>query len=538
MKARTAIQKGIVILTTAALTVAGFTISPPAAPAAEGQRTVSPFGFAAHYMWSEYQDLSVIDRELDVMAANGARWLRLDTSWASFQQSGRGTLSSYFTNRLDYVVNAARQRGIEVVPVLLATPSWANGGRGYWVPPDNDADFAAYVSLMVSRYRGSITYWEIWNEPNWYDFWDPAPDAGRFTQMLQAAYTAAKRANPESKVISGGLVSCDSRYLQKMYDAGARGYMDYVGVHPYTDSRGPYYESTVYNRQWNYDGLAVIRETMVRNGDADKKVFCSEAGWTTSVNDEHGKGVSEELQAQYTEQAYERIMQEFPFVEVLTIYMARDKGTDPTEPEHRFGMVRRDFTAKPVLAAYKRAATTWYRSATIDASPQTIYNGGSSALTVQTPDGDTAFTLQAMVARGSWTDVATATTSAEGTAQITVKPTVTTSYRAVTGELTSNPVTVKVRAKASMKPSRRVVRPRGYVKLTGSVKLAKSTVVMLQRRVGRRWRNVRRIRTTSAGTYGVWVRLGARGRYIYRVRFYGNSSQLGTYSRPTPLRVR
>jgi len=104
--------------------------------------------------------------------------------------------------------------------------------------------------------------------------------------------------------------------------------------------------------------------------------------------------------------------------------------------------------------------------------------------------------------------------------------------------LTSNTITIKVRAKATMRASRNVVRPRRYVRLAGRVMLARSTVVVLQRRVGRSWRNVRRVRTNAYGYYKTWLRLTRRGRYVYRIRYYGNSSQLGTYSRPTPLRVR
>jgi hypothetical protein len=86
---------------------------------------------------------------------------------------------------------------------------------------------------------------EVWNEPNIQDEWIPGQISGAaYTEMLRVAYNAIKSANPATIVISaapaptgaagGGCredVCDDSRFIQDMMAAGARNYMDCVGIH-------------------------------------------------------------------------------------------------------------------------------------------------------------------------------------------------------------------------------------------------------------------------------------------------------------------
>jgi hypothetical protein len=59
------------------------------------------------------------------------------------------------------------------------------------------------VYTTVARYRGRITHWEMWNEPDLGWFWSGSP--ADYAQLLKVGYQAAKAACPECTVLFGGL---------------------------------------------------------------------------------------------------------------------------------------------------------------------------------------------------------------------------------------------------------------------------------------------------------------------------------------------
>ncbi len=96
-------------------------------------------------------------------------------------------------------------------PILLA------GGQ---VNPANH--WAKYVFDTVSQYKTWIKVWEIWNEPDWVSSWQVtqtwsaspplAKDLPRFNgsiyeyvRLLRVSSVAAKLADPEAKIATGGL---------------------------------------------------------------------------------------------------------------------------------------------------------------------------------------------------------------------------------------------------------------------------------------------------------------------------------------------
>jgi hypothetical protein len=98
-------------------------------------------------------------------------------------------------------------------------------------------DFALFVKQTVKRYSQSpynVKYYEIWNEPDgpktpdhdkpwgcWGTASDPYYGGEYYAKMLGQVYPAVKAANPDAKVVMGGLLlSCDPR------KAGSYGYCE------------------------------------------------------------------------------------------------------------------------------------------------------------------------------------------------------------------------------------------------------------------------------------------------------------------------
>src|SRR5205085_2744278 len=88
-------------------------------------------------------------------------WARVDFNWPMIEPAK----DSYDWALTDGVVDSAQSRSVGVLATLAYTPGWANGDAGANVPPDDLDDWRAFVTACVTRYKGKVRFWSIWNEP-------------------------------------------------------------------------------------------------------------------------------------------------------------------------------------------------------------------------------------------------------------------------------------------------------------------------------------------------------------------------------------
>jgi hypothetical protein len=310
----------------------------------------------------DIQALSAGDRGryLDAVKRSGARWIRVGIYWSVIQ---RKSPRSYDWRRFDNVVKAARRRGLAVLGTILYTPGWARApGAPEHAPPANLADFGTFAARAARHFgpRGLHAY-EIWNEPNIASFWAPGPDPVRYTRLLQQAYAAIKRADPSATVVSAGLSpyadygAADSRrmnpltFLERMYASGARGSMTAVGWHPYNFPSGlRYHPASAWSQMVQTAPSA--RSIMRANGDAKKKIWATEWGAPTGSS---STSVTEGEQAELVTAVLTRF-KTARWAGPSFFYTLRDKGTNATNREDNFGLVRRDWSRKPAYDAFRR----------------------------------------------------------------------------------------------------------------------------------------------------------------------------------------
>lgn len=281
----------------------------------------------------------------------GIHWVRLEIKWHLIEPaSGAWDFSIY-----DFLVPAILSRGMQIIGLLsqYSVPSW------YGTPsnrPPIPADYAAWISAVATQYKGRITFYEVGNEPNGVSFWYPTPDASAYTALLQAAYPSLKTVDTTIQVISAGLSPIantigPTTFLTSMYAAGAQGYMDYVGYHPYSWPHGPDYTGS----GTTFSLLANIQSIMASNGDGNKQIIATEVGWPT-----YSGGVSEAIQAQYIQRVYQKILYEdYRYVAIACIYDFVDDGTDPINSEDHFGLLRTDYSQKPSYATMQMMANEY-----------------------------------------------------------------------------------------------------------------------------------------------------------------------------------
>jgi hypothetical protein len=314
------------------------------------------------------------ERTLQMVKAAGFRWIRQEFPWEDIEIHGKGDFEDRrhephrsAWEKYDHIVDLAEKYDLGIIARLSNPPAWsraAGNDLGPLAPPDDYADYGDFVYAVVSRYKGRIQYYQIWNEPNIYPEWGERPvDPEAYTELLKVGYTRAKEADPDVVIICGALASTievdyhphglnDFIFLQRMYDAGAGDYFDILAMQGYGLWSGPT-DRRMQPRVLNFSRPLYIRDIMVRNGDEHKPIWLSEMNWNTvpegfPAGAPYGQ-VSEEQQARYVVEAYQRIQEEWDWVGVANFwFFKRATDLEKDRPEYYFRMVEPDFTPLPV----------------------------------------------------------------------------------------------------------------------------------------------------------------------------------------------
>ena len=173
---------------------------------------VNPFG--VNTFLEQEVDPHKVELALSMIHEAGFRWIRQEFPWEDIEQSARGDFWDHKWNisaweKYDRIVDLASEHGLEVIARLDNPPAWSRAdgdAGGTLAPPDDFDDFGDFVHTIVSRYKGKVKYYQIWNEPNIYPEWGEQPvDAEGYVRLLQIAYRRAKEADPECVILSAGL---------------------------------------------------------------------------------------------------------------------------------------------------------------------------------------------------------------------------------------------------------------------------------------------------------------------------------------------
>jgi hypothetical protein len=535
-----------------------------------------------------------VDREVSLLKANGAKWVRANVPWNAIERDGKGTYNEAYLADVDYAIQQLRNADIGVVmPVADGVPYWASADPNKYrdstgprynkrYRPTSFADYADFFSFVVNRYKSAgVHVFEVWNEPNLQSFWPSGVNASEYTQMLKAAYPAIKAADSSSTVLLGGLSGSDWSFLQGVYAAGGRSYFDAVANHLYANGNPDscWQDSTGHNAWDSFCGIDEVRKVMVANDDTAKPVWITEFGWSTCSNSSsscYGVGVTESQQADYLTRAFAKLdTSAYSYVKAALVYSFRNTywlKDDPGSWEANLGLVRTDWTAKPALAAFKSYATasgaTPPPPAPTNAAPTVsltsptdgstfnstlnlaadarddngvtkveFYFDGNLKATDTTAPYSYSFTVRRKTSYGAHTVAAKAYDAAGLTASssATVTRSATTSTTLVVAGGTGT---------AAAGRSARVV-PAGRGKVRGQVRGATEGAVLLlfEKRAahGRRWskRGTRRVRVDPAGHFAARTPRSRTGdRWRARAVFRGSTGVRASRSAWRAFRVR
>jgi hypothetical protein len=302
------------------------------------------------------------------VAATGAKWVTLDVDWTSIQGDGRDSFR--WDRAMDRAVIAARSHGLSIIGVAAYSPPWARpancpAGELHCLPANPD-DYGRFLLAAAARYgsrssnavlRGSITTWQLWNEPNHKEYTQPKPNLDLYAAMVKSAYTGIKAVDPTATVIMGGFAPAPDAadgtdyqpetFLKAMYARGLKNYFDAVGHHPYAYPFSPLEPQT-----WNaYTQTFALYLIMQQHGDGAKKIWGTEVGAPTGSD---SKALSDAKQAQWVHDYYLGWNTVYrSFTGPLVWMPVRDSGTNVGNRWENMGLLRRNYTPKPAYDAYR-----------------------------------------------------------------------------------------------------------------------------------------------------------------------------------------
>lgn len=323
------------------------------------------------------------ERQFRMIKDAGFAWVRQEFPWEDIEIDAKGDFTDRRNpasgsvsawDKYDNIVSLAEAAGLRMIVRLSAPPRWAHAGfeqLGTRGPPARFEDFADYVEAVAMRYKGRISHWQVWNEPNIFPEWgNQTVNPEDYARLLCLAHERLKRVDPANVVIAaalatnveqGGANMSDLIFLNRMYLAGAGKCFDVMSAQGYGLFSGPG-DRRLNWRHANVARHTLLRDVMVSYGDAGKPIWLAEMNWN-AVPDRPGEiadvgrfgMVSEDEQARYVVEAFERAAREWPWVGPISVwFFKRASDAERSQSWYYFRMVEPDFTPLPVYDAMRR----------------------------------------------------------------------------------------------------------------------------------------------------------------------------------------
>ncbi len=299
-----------------------------------------------------------IKRTLEMVRKMGSPWIVEYFPWA-FSEIRQG---QYDFSHADIVVDHANRQGLAIIARLGLVPAWARPEDtiSTYLDPEQYPEFAAYAAAFAEHFQDRVDYIIIWNEPNLSLEWGyRPPDTIAYTELLRQTSEAIRAVNPDVTILAGALAPTvgdptgelgmsDLAFLQAIYDAGAASYFDALAAHSYGLTFPP--DNPPDPDVINFRRVELLREIMEKNGDGDKSIYITEAGWNDHPR--WTRAVRPAQRIRYTIDAYD-LAQTWPWLEALAMWAFRYPWPERNVRDY-YTFVTPDFEPKPIYLDVQR----------------------------------------------------------------------------------------------------------------------------------------------------------------------------------------
>ncbi len=195
------------------------------------------------------------EKAYDKVLATGIKWARLQSGWQKTERE-KGV---YDFSWLDPVVDNMLARGIQPwLCLCYGNDLYTEAAKKFYgavgCPPifteEEKLAWANYVKAVVTRYKGKITHYEVWNEPDGVWCWKHGASGTELGLFTVDTAKAIREIDEDCEIIGGVVCQFEISFLADALEAGMGEWIDAVSFHEYT-----YDETKVSNKIKAYRGL-------------------------------------------------------------------------------------------------------------------------------------------------------------------------------------------------------------------------------------------------------------------------------------------
>jgi hypothetical protein len=326
----------------------------------------SKYGLSV-FLWN---NPTTTKRDLTTLQLAGVGWQKSLFQWREIEGKGK---YMFDWREADRVVEESNKAGIKILARIDFSPGWTRK-NSVWrnARPDDFQHFADFLRVFADRYKagsghGRVHAVEIWNEPNLEREWGTPiskQSATDYVTMLKLAYKTVKAIDPSMLVVTAGLSPTgwdddtarpDDTYLRWMFEAGAVGHYDVLGVHGNSQASDPTAEpgsiAEFAHPSFYFRRVEQLRAIQGQYGDALTPMWILEFGWTSdTVNPNYSWfAVSEEQKAENILAAMKYARAHWSWVELMFLWTLPDPTWGPDREELWWAIANADGTPRPAL---------------------------------------------------------------------------------------------------------------------------------------------------------------------------------------------
>jgi beta-glucosidase/6-phospho-beta-glucosidase/beta-galactosidase len=269
--------------------------------------------------------------------------IRDDYPWQLLQKNGKDFLLSGNVNKVDYLFSQKHQNISSMLILAYGNQKLTN--FDYPRTEEDIDNFVKYVSFTAARCKGTVKYYEIWNE--WLygtgiPFKSTPPDFQVYLKLVKKSSEAIRKQDPNAIIVAGSINPFKEKEREWMDNLIANGMLDYVdgiSLHPYS-----YGNPDMSMRIPENNIKAIDKYEDHLKGMLGKSIplYITEVGYT-SYNGPNGVSDSQVYQymQQYMDEAEKR-----DFIKGVWWYDLIDDGSNVKNREHRFGVLNQKLIVK------------------------------------------------------------------------------------------------------------------------------------------------------------------------------------------------
>lgn len=177
----------------------------------------------------------------DKLGALGVKWIRIQSGWERTEK----VKGEYDFSWLEEVVNNISANGLSAwICLCYGNPLYTESAKKVFgsvgCPPifsDEEKNaWINYCKALAKKFKGKVTHYEIWNEPDGVQCWKHGTSAFEYSEFAKSTAAALREVDGGLYIIGGalGITERWACYLKKAMDNGLYSDLNAISFHRYT----------------------------------------------------------------------------------------------------------------------------------------------------------------------------------------------------------------------------------------------------------------------------------------------------------------